>query len=256
MNVLVILGAILFILMILIGGKKGARSFIALFLNFAVLFLTILFMTDPTVDPIILTLIASTVISCITLFYINEVNLKTITAFISTMITIVILLLFILIMTDNAMIQGFGEEETEELSIFSLYIGVDFVKIGAAVIIMSTIGAITDVAIAIASPMREILNHNPLISRKELFKFGLSIGKDILGTNTNTLFFAFFGGYLGLLIWFKDLSYSIGTIVNSKVFSAEMITIFCAGIGIALIIPITSWITAYFFVKARDNNVE
>ncbi|MCM3654383.1 YibE/F family protein [Metabacillus litoralis] len=256
MNVLVILGAILFILMILIGGKKGARSFIALFLNFGVLFLTILFMTDPTVDPIILTLIASIVISCITLFYINEVNRKTITAFISTMITIVILLLFILIMTENAMIQGFGEEEAEELSIFSLYIGVDFVKIGAAVIIMSTIGAITDVAIAIASPMREILNHNPLISRKELFKFGLSIGKDILGTNTNTLFFAFFGGYLGLLIWFKDLSYPIGTIVNSKVFSAEMITIFCAGIGIALIIPITSWITAYFFVKARDNNVE
>jgi uncharacterized membrane protein len=156
--------------------------------------------------------------------------------------------------TENAMIQGFGEEETEELSIFSLYIGVDFAKIGAAVVIMSTIGAITDVAISIASPMCEILNHNPLISRKELFKFGISIGKDILGTNTNTLFFAFFGGYLGLLIWFKDLSYSVGDIVNSKVFSAEMITIFCAGIGIALIIPITSWNTAYFLVKTRENN--
>jgi uncharacterized membrane protein len=254
MNVLVLLATILFILMILIGGKKGARSFIALFFNFAVLFLTILFMTDPHVNPIILTVIASTLISCITLFFINEVNRKTATAFFSTIITIVILLFFILFVTENAMIQGFGEEETEELSIFSLYIGVDFAKIGAAVVIMSTIGAITDVAISIASPMREILNHNPLISRKELFKFGISIGKDILGTNTNTLFFAFFGGYLGLLIWFKDLSYSVGDIVNSKVFSAEMITIFCAGIGIALIIPITSWITAYFLVKTRENN--
>jgi uncharacterized membrane protein len=211
-------------------------------------------MTDPHVNPIILTVIASTLISCITLFFINEVNRKTATAFFSTIITIVILLFFILYVTENAMIQGFGEEETEELSIFSLYIGVDFAKIGAAVVIMSTIGAITDVAISIASPMREILNHNPLISRKELFKFGISIGKDILGTNTNTLFFAFFGGYLGLLIWFKDLSYSVGDIVNSKVFSAEMITIFCAGIGIALIIPITSWITAYFLVKTRENN--
>ncbi|MGM0878683.1 MAG: YibE/F family protein [Bacillota bacterium] len=252
MNVLVWLAAILFILMILIGGKKGARSFIALFLNFAVLFLTILFMTDPHVNPIILTVIGSTLISCITLFFINEVNRKTATAFFSTIITIVILLFFILFVTENAMIQGFGEEETEGLSIFSLYIGVNFAKIGAAVVIMSTIGAITDVAISIASPMREILNHHPLISRKELFKFGISIGKDILGTNTNTLFFAFFGGYLGLLIWFKDLSYSVGDIVNSKVFSAEMITIFCAGIGIALIIPITSWITAYFLVKTID----
>ena len=253
MNVLAWLAAILFILMILIGGKKGARSFISLFLNFVVLLLTILFMTDSHANPIILTLIACAVISYINLFYINEVNSKTITAFISTIITIAILLVFIDIVTRNTMIQGFGEEEIEELSIFSLYIGVDFVKIGASVIIMSTIGAITDVAISITSPMREIFNHNPLISRKDLFASGLSIGKDILGTNTNTLFFAFFGGYMGLLIWFKDLSYSVGKIVNSKIFSAEMITIFCAGIGIALIIPITSWINAYFLVKTREN---
>ena len=205
-------------------------------------------------NPIILTLIACAVISCINLFYINEVNSKTTTAFISTIITLVILLFFIDIVTRNAMIQGFGEEEIEELSIFSLYIGVDFVKIGASVIIMSTIGAITDVAISITSPMREIFNHNPSISRKDLFTSGLSIGRDILGTNTNTLFFAFFGGYMGLLIWFKDLSYSVGEIVNSKVFSAEMISIFCAGIGIALVIPITSWINAYFLVKTRENN--
>ena len=61
MNVLVWLAAILFILMILIGGKKGARSFISLFLNFGVLLLTIFFMTDPNANPIILTLIACTV---------------------------------------------------------------------------------------------------------------------------------------------------------------------------------------------------
>jgi uncharacterized membrane protein len=157
------------------------------------------------------------------------------------------------IVTDKSMIQGFGEEETEELSMFSLYLGVDFVKIGAAMIIMSTIGAIIDVAISISSPMRELYNHHPNVSRKELFTFGISIGRDILGTNTNTLFFAFFGGYLAMLIWFKDLSYSVGDIVNSKIFSAEMINILCAGIGIAMVIPITSWITAYYFDKTRGK---
>jgi uncharacterized membrane protein len=254
MNVLLWLAAILLILMILIGGNKGKRSFIAIFLNFGVIFFTIFIMTIPKADPIILTLFASTVISCINLFYINEVNNKTITAFISTIITVVILLFFILIVTESAMIQGFGAEEIEELSFFSLYIGVDFVKIAASVIIMSTIGAITDTAIAISSPMREMFHHHPSISRKELFAFGISIGKDILGTSTNTLFFAFFGGYLALLIWFKDLSYTLEEIVNSKIFSAELITIFCAGIGVALIIPITAWINAYFLIKAREKN--
>lgn len=254
MNVFVWLAAILLILMILIGGKKGARSFFSLFLNFGVLLLTVFFMTDPKINPIILTLIACTVISCINLFYINEVNSKTTTAFISTIITIVILLIFINMVTKSAMIQGFGEEESEELSVFSLHVGVDFFKIGTSMIIMSTIGAITDVAISITSPMREIFNHHPTINRKDLFTAGLSIGKDILGSNTNTLFFAFFGGYMALLLWFKDLSYSFGEIINSKIIGAEIITILCAGIGIALIIPIAAWINAYYLVKTREKN--
>ncbi len=251
MNVLVVLSAILFLLMILIGGRKGARSFFALFLNFGVLLITTVIMTNPNSDPIILTLIACTVISCINLFYINEVNTTTKTAFISSMITVALLLFFIIVVTEKAMIQGFGEEEVEELAAYSLYIGVDFIKIGASVIIMSTIGAITDAAIAISSPMREAFHHQPSISRKELFAFGIGIGKDILGTSTNTLFFAFFGAYMALLIWFKNLSYTIGEIFNSKIFSAEMITIFCAGTGVALVIPITAWITAYFLIKTK-----
>lgn len=249
MNALVLLAVILFILMALIGGKKGIRSFFALFFNFGVLLMTVIFMNDPNLNPIYLTLIACIAISGINLFYINEVNSKTKTAFLSTIITTIILLVFILVITKKSMIQGFGEEEIEELSMFSLYVGVDFVKIAVSVIIMSTIGAITDAAIAISSPMREIYFHHPNISRKELFLSGLSIGRDILGTSTNTLFFAFFGSYLALLIWFKDLSYSLGEIVNSKIFGAEMITILIAGISVTLVIPITAWITAYFFVK-------
>lgn len=254
MNVLVLLAAILLILMVWIGGKKGARSFISLFLNFGVIFLTIFFMMDPSGNPIIITFIASTVICCINLFFINEVNDKTKNAFWASMITIVIMLLFITVLTEKMMIQGFGEEEIDELTIFSLHIGIDFIKMGASVVIMSTIGAITDVAISITSPMREVLNHHPKIRRKELFASGLNIGKDILGSNTNTLFFAFIGGYLALLLWFKDLSYSIGDIINSKAFSSEMLIIFCAGIGIALVIPIASGINAFSLVRARDAN--
>ncbi|MCA1055825.1 YibE/F family protein [Rossellomorea aquimaris] len=251
MTVQLWLAIILLVLMVGIGGRKGARSFVALFLNFGVLLLTIIMMNDASMNPIILTLFACIFISCISLFFISEFNIKTVTAFLSTIITTGFLLFFILMLTEKAMIQGFSEEEIEEIGAFSLYVGVDFVKIGASMIIMSTIGAIIDLTISISSPMREIAYHNPSISRKELFASGISIGRDILGTSTNTLFFAFFGGYMALLIWFKDLSYSLGEIINSKVFSSEMIFIGSAGIGVALAIPVTSWITAYYLVKRR-----
>lgn len=252
MNVLVLLAIVLCSLMILIGGTKGAKSFVSLFLNFGVILFIIFEMTDPKADPNLLAIIASTAISCINLFFINEVNSKTVTAFISTVITIKLLLFMIYFITEKAMIQGFGEEEIDELvGTYSLYLGVDFVKIASAVIILSTVGAIIDVAISITSPMQEIYQQHPSISRKDLFHSGLTIGKDILGSNTNTLFFAFIGGYLALFLWFKDLSYSFGEIVNSKIFSAEMITIFCSGIGIALVIPITSWVNAFYLARRR-----
>ena len=253
MNTIVLLALLLFILMVAIGGEKGVSSFVAIFLNFIVLMVSILFMLTPQANPIIVTLIACIVISCINLFFINEINTKTKTAFLSSILTIFVLLVFIWWMTDISKIQGFGEEEVEELTVFSLYTGTDFVKIAASVIIMSTIGAITDAAMAISSPMYEMRYHNPHASRKELYNFGIQIGKDILGTSANTLFFAFFGGYIALLIWFKDLDYSFGEIINSKIFSSEMITIFCAGTGVALVIPVTAWITAYFFTRIKKK---
>ena len=253
MNTLVVLALVLFILMLTIGGEKGARSFVAIFLNFLAVMVSIVIMMMPQANPIVVTLIACMVISCINLFFINEINTKTKTAFLASILTIFVLLVFIWWMTDVSMIQGFGEEEVEELGVFSLYIGTDFVKIAASVIIMSTIGAITDAAMAISSPMFEMRYHHPNASRKELFMFGIQIGKDILGTSANTLFFAFFGGYMALLIWFKDLDYSLGEIINSKIFSSEMITIFCAGTGVALVIPVTAWITAYFFTRVKKK---
>lgn len=254
MTVQLILAIILFLLMVFVGGTKGVRSFFTLFFNFSVLFVVIILMINPDANPVILTIVASAAISGINLFYINGVNNKTKPAFISSILTITILLFFIVFITNKAMIQGFGEEEIEEIGMFSLYIGVDFVKIAAAVILMSAIGSIVDIAISIASPMHELYHHRPAISKKELYSFGLMIGRDVLGTDTNTLFFAFFGNYLALLIWFKDLTYSFGEIVNSKVFSAEMINILCAGIGVALIIPITAWTTAFYLAKSGKRS--
>lgn len=252
MNVLLWLAVILFLLMIGVGGRKGLKSFISLFFNFGILFFTVFFMMDSSANPIVIAVIASVFIGCVSLFLVNEVNSRTVLAFLSTMLTIGIMLFFILIVSKKLMIQGFGAEEEEAIGGMSLYIGIDFVKMGAAVIIMSTVGAIMDVAISIAASMHEIYKYNPEISRRKLFQSGLGIGRDILATDTNTLFFAFFGGYLALLIWFKDLQYSIGEIVNSKIFSSELLLIFCGGLGVAFIIPIAAWMNSFYLIRSGN----
>ena len=253
MNVLVCLSIILFVLMKLISGEKGTRSFIALFLNFGITLLTVLLMTREAFNPIFLTMIACIFISCINLFYINTINLKSVISFIATLMTLFFLVGIIFIFVEKAMIQGFGIEEIEELSFFNLYVGVNFLEIASCTIIMGSIGAITDTSISISSAMNEIFIHNPFMDRYNLFKSGMNVGKDILGTTTNTLYFAFIGGYLALIVWFKDLSYSFGEVINSKVFSSEVISIFCIGTGAILIIPITAWLTAFMLTRRKKN---
>src|SRR5699024_2494156 len=123
-------------------------------------------------------------------------------------------------------------------------------------IIMSTLCAIIDVTMSITSTMLDIFHHNTHIQRKALFKSGLSIVKDILGSNANTLFFAFIGSYLALLIWFKDLSYSLLEIINSQIFTAETLTIFSAGFGIALVIPVAAFLNAYYLTKSKKEKAD
>lgn len=243
MNTILVLAVILLVLMKLIGGSRGVRSFIALVLNFLTLYIAIIFIAHG-LNPMAVTLLACVVISSITIFYINRVNEKTKAAFAATFITLVILIAFIYKIGAAARIQGFGEEEYDEISIYSLYVGLDFTKIVICTIIMGLIGAITDVAVSISSAMHEIYVHNPDVTRRNLFESGMNVGKDILGTTTNTLYFAFIGGFMALLLWFKDLSYSLGDIINSKVFGAELIQIICSGLGATIIIPITAFLTA------------
>lgn len=252
MNVLVVLAVILFILMKIIGGEKGTRSFVSLFLNVGIVFLTIILLAHQ-VHPAPVTLAACVVISAINLFYINEVNPKTKTAFLATVLTSAILLFFIWFIQRRSLIQGFGEEEIEELSTFSLYVGIDYRQIGISTVMMGAIGAIADTSISIASSMNEVFIHHPFITRLNLFKSGMTIGKDILGTTTNTLFFAFIGGYLALMLWFNDLNYSFSEIINSKVFNSEVISILVIGTGAILIIPITAGLLALKLVKEEQK---
>lgn len=234
----------------LIGKEKGSKSFFSLIINFLILLITVILMAH-NFNPIGITIIACILVSYFTLFYTNGVNKKTVSAFLSILITLGAMFLFIYLIGNIARIQGFGEEEFEELSLYSLSIGIDFNKIIISTIIMGLIGAIIDTAIAISSSMNEVFLQNPAITRHDLFISGLNISRDILGTTTNTLYFAFIGGYMALILWLKDLGYSFGAIMNSKVFCSEMISILCSGLGVTIIIPITASITAYLLFSNK-----
>ena len=133
--------------------------------------------------------------------------------------------------------------------------GLDMMKMATSIVLIGLIGNVIDTSIAISSALYEVHTNNPKLSSKELFKSGMNIGKDILGTTTNTLFFAYLGSCMTLFIYFQDYKYSFETIINSKIFAIEFTRIMISGLASFVVIPITAIITA-MVCKREVNNGE
>lgn len=252
MNAVLVLTVILMLLMVLLGGLRGLRSFFTLTINLGTFMLMVLLMAW-RFNPVAVTLIGSSIISAVTLFYINGFNRKSVAAMCSVLIVVAVTFLLTYPAGSAAKIHGFTWEQMDQVSTFSRYMPLDFATIIMCEMLIGLLGAIIDVAISIASPLNEIYENNPHMSRESLIRSGLSIGRDIMGTMTNTLLFAYIGGFTALIIWFNDLSYSFSDILNAKIFGAEVFQIFCGGIGIVLVIPVTAVITTELLLRQKKS---
>lgn len=255
MSTITLLGLILFILMLIFGGKKGLISYLTLFLNFVILFISIILIIFG-VPIYLVTLIFCIVIAACNLFVLNSYNTKTKAAFYATIVTTVILIAAIYLSVSIGHLQGFTTEQQDETYIFSMNIGIDMVKFMVFTIVLAVIAAVIDLAITISSPMYELSETNPNLTQKELFHSGMRVGREILATSANTIYLAYFGGQLTLFFWFFKLNYSFGHIINSKIFAQEFISIILGGIAVAISIPITAWLTALLIKnqKAPDTH--
>ncbi|MDF0130385.1 YibE/F family protein [Staphylococcus pseudintermedius] len=251
MNAIVILDLILFILMLIFGGKTGLVSFLTLFLNFIILFITVLAIVFGA--PIyVVTFIFCIIVSMVNLFLLNRFNTKTLAAFIASTVTTLLMIVAVYLSVHWGHLQGFTQEEQDETYIFSLNIGIDMEQFMIFTVLLAVIAAVIDLAITISSPVFELHETNPSLSERELFHSGMRVGREILATSANTIYLALIGGSMTIVFWFFNLHYSFGHMLNAKLFTQEVITIALGGVAIAVCIPITAMITAWL-VKHRHQ---
>ncbi|QAT43369.1 YibE/F family protein [Aminipila luticellarii] len=253
---LIVLVLILIVLMLLVGGDKTAKSLVTLSFNCFILLCTI-FAINMGLNPLISTVISCVVISLITLFYQNDINIKTKVAFISVLIVIAILFLLIFKIVSMSNIQGFPQDQLsiQDSNGYSRNISRNMMYIQISVILMVFIGAIIDTALAVASALYEIHLNNPDLSKEKIFESGIHIGRDILSSTVHTLFFIYIAEYLTLFIQFVDDSTFV-QMINSKEFCQEFISIALSGVGCVLIIPITAFLGSWFYKRHKIAPVE
>ncbi|BAK98726.1 hypothetical protein OBV_15280 [Oscillibacter valericigenes Sjm18-20] len=248
------LSAILFVLIAIIGREKGVKTFCSAYANFfMIIFSAILIMMG--VNPIAVGLIFSVLFSIITLFWVDGCNHKTVASFFSVLIVLILTGLFIWWIGMKSNISGFPAEYSEEIAeadITSSNVQINFFDVFVTVILMGLIGSITDAALDAATTVNEIYQNNKNMPVRELIISGLNVGGDILGTMVNTLFFAFWGTFMGYFIWHQGES--MMKVLNGKAFAFEYIRIAFSGLGCILVIPISCITTSILLKKFPPQN--
>lgn len=249
--ILLIVFAVLFLI---VGGDRGVVSLVTLAGNILT-FLLAIYLMAKGINPILITLLASFVINCITLFYQNGKNEKTAAAFISVVIITLGMLLVMLFSFGRMHLNGLNEIELGgDLTLYyNFSVNINMQQVMLCVIIICFLGAIMDTAMAVSSALFEVHDNNPQLNEHELFKSGMTIGKDILNTTINTLFFAYCGEALLLFLYFRKYNYSFTTIINSKAFLLELLTILMSAVGCVMIIPLCARVTALIIKTMNDN---
>ena len=243
-----ILTAVLFFLMWGVGGKRGIQTFVSM-IYICIIFMSMLYMVAWGFPPILCGLVASGLITIVLLFKLNGVHKKTVVSSIAAIAAVVLTLLMTYPLVSAAKIQGLSLEQFESLSSHSHYIDINLADIVFIEILIGLLGAVIDVSISIASALNELHSNHPELKYKDLFKSGMNIGRDILGTMTHTLLFAYLGGFFSILIWFSVLNYPLSYTLNAKLFSAEIFQILSGGIGILLVIPMVTALMSWRLTK-------
>lgn len=229
--------------LLVIGRGKGAMAFIALFITFVSIIGILFPLLEYGFPSIPVTVFIVFYTTVFTFVLIDGINKKTVSAALGTLSGVVIASLFAVIAGAFAHITGFQTNESEELLLIGRDHGMRISGLFTCGILIAALGAVMDVAMSIASAVHELHEVNPSLSVKELFKSGMNIGRDAMGTMANTLILAFAGSSftLLLLVYFYDITPL--QLLSTDLIAREVIQGVSGSIGIVLTVPIVAFIS-------------
>lgn len=248
-----LLSLIFFILLLLVGRSRGFKTFITFYLNLLLIMIYLTFM-KVGVNAIVLAIIICLLATLITLFILNGSNVKTKSSFISIMIVLIFVLIITTLIGYFANIQSFSIEDVESIGYYSHDINYDMTKVIIGMYLICTIGTIIDTSISVSSAMNEVYENNKYLNQKELYNSGMNVGRDILSTTINTLYFALVSSFIGFFMWYYSVSFPFLQVSLS--FVKNIIELLLAFIASIMIIPITSYVTSKMIIKSNKGELK
>ena len=260
-NYIILMITVFFISVIAIGGRRGGKAILGLIATILAVYFILIKSIFAGYSPILMSVVTSAVVIILTFLIIGGINKKVITAALGTLGGVVSSGLVALIFNNLAKLSGICEDAIQ-LTINMQEVVFNFREILFAGIVVSALGACMDVGMSIASSLDEIKIKNPEITWKELLKSGMNIGRDVIGTMTNTLILAYVGGSIVLILLMMATKMDLGYILNKELIATEIISAVAGSMGVVYTVPITSAVYAFLnkdktvYKKKSKNIVE
>ena len=244
-----------FLAVCLVGGRTGAKSLVGLIFTFVCLFAILIPLLFKGAPMVLTTLLVCAYIALVSFTVLGGVHRKTISAFLGTVAGTVLAMLFGLAVQSLAKIDGFRIEDAEPLLTMKYQGLVNIGLHGLLVsgIIVSALGAVMDVAMSISSALEEVHAANPALKQQDLFKSGMNIGRDMVGTMTNTLILAFLGCEFTLMLFIYARQMTFYHLFSTPFVSLEIISGLASSLGMILAIPLTALISSTLITQKKKK---
>ncbi len=247
-STLVFLIILFFILIIAIGKFKGLSTLISLIFNCLIIFLIYIPGILKGFNIYILTTIICIFIITISSFLLSGFNKKTYCAIVGNISGILITGILAFIFNNLLMLTGILD--SDYLLITQIDSNpIDLVALIWSGILIGSTGAIMDISLSISSSINELSVH--LKDKKELFISGMNIGKDAIGTMTNTLILAYIGSALATVLLLSTYTKDVLYLFNMEMIIVEIIQAVIGSIGIIIAVPITTLVGTYLFIHEK-----
>jgi len=251
-NYIIVLGILFFIALVAFARLKGFNAIISLgfvcIAIFTVLIPAILSGMDIYAASIIISVYA--IVS--TLFIVIGFNKKAICAIIGCLGGVILAAGLMFIMDGIMGLTGFADHDT--LYLLDLPFVINLRGILFAGVIIGSTGAIMDVAMSISSSLWEVHEARTKSSFKDIFKSGVEIGKDVLGTMLNTLILAYIGSSLALIILLNNSATSMTQLFNMEMIVTEFLRALVGGFGMFLAVPLTAAVCGWLYIRGSGDN--
>jgi len=239
------------LLLLFIGKKKGLRSIVAIMSTVGVIALMIPAILNGF-SPIFSAIIAGIISTIITIYLVGGRNNKSTSAIIGTSVSLILAGILSIFAIKFAHLTGFAGEES--MFLYSVRPDINFTGILSASIIIASLGALMDTSVSIASTINEIHATDSSLSIRQLFKSGMNVGRDIIGTMSNTLILVYLGSSLPLVLLANNID--LNKFFNLNQVSTEILSALIGSIAILACVPLTAIITSLLVKKQKKINFE